>query len=279
MNDASAEKKLESMKRRLDGLGTVVVAFSGGVDSTFLAAVAHEVLGQRALSVTTNSPTYQRSELEESKSIAKDLGLRHMIVETNQLEQPEFVRNSEDRCFYCKEDLYARLRPIADAEGIQHILDGFNRDDESDHRPGRQSAIANGIISPLYDVGLTKAEIRGLSRQMGLSTWNKPAQACLSSRVAYGTAIDAGTLGAIDQVEDFLRSFGFRQVRVRHHGTLVRLEVTGDEIARLTRDEELRASVVELCRSLGWNYVTVDMTGYRTGSFNEVIPLTAHAGS
>ncbi len=251
-------------------LGGVVVAFSGGVDSTFLGWAAREALGDRALLVTADSESYAAGELEEARRLAAHIGLRHVVVRTREVANPAYAENPPNRCFFCKEELFTRLQPIAAAEGLSALVYGATVDDLGDHRPGMVAARQRGARAPLIDAALGKAEIRALSRAVGLPTWDKPAMACLSSRFPYGTPITPEKLRQVDQAEAFLRSLGFREFRVRHHGDLARLEVARGEMGRLW--EEGRAdAIARRCRELGFLYVTVDLQGFRSGSLNEAL--------
>jgi uncharacterized protein len=256
----------------LKGLESAVVAFSGGVDSTFLAKAAKDALGARALLVTADSETYPASELEEAKRLANQLGMRHVVVETRELDNPEYARNSPNRCFFCKEELFEKLRPIADLEGVAHLVYGANMDDLGDHRPGMEAAKRMRVQAPLIDAEFWKAEIRELSREFGLPTWDKPSFACLSSRFQYGDTITAEKLRQIDAAEAFVRSLGFRQFRVRHHDGLARLEIAREEMPRLWEDG-VRDSIVARLRELGYLYVAVDLQGFKSGSANDALRL------
>lgn len=262
------DRKLVLLKQHLASLGGAVIAFSGGVDSTFLLAVAVEVLGDRVLAVTATSETYPERERCEARDLARQFGARHREVVSEELDIPEFKDNPRNRCYYCKKELFGKLKTIADEEGMQHVLDGTNLDDLGDHRPGRQAAAELGVISPLEQFGFTKQEIRELSRQRGLPTWNKPAFACLSSRFPYGTAITPDRVKQVGQAEEGLRDLGFRVVRVRYHGEVARLELGNDEF--LLAVGMLRNSVAEIVKTAGFYYVSVDLQGYRTGSMNEM---------
>jgi uncharacterized protein len=271
--DPALDGKYRRLLGELHGLESVVVAFSGGVDSTLLARAAKDALDDRAVLVTADSETYPAGELAEARRLAALIGLRHVVVRTDELANPEYARNGANRCFFCKEALFAHLAPIAEREGCRALVYGANVDDLGDHRPGMQSARQRGVRAPMIDAGLTKPEIRELSRALGLPTWDKPSFACLSSRFQYGEPITAEKLRQIDAAEAFVKELGFRQFRVRHHDRLARIELAPDELARLW-EEDRHTRIVARLRELGYVYVTVDLAGFQSGSANLILKVT-----
>ncbi len=266
------EDKEARLRTIIGDLDSVVVAFSAGVDSTLLLAVCHEVLGPaRVLAATAHSASLPDAELAEAQTLAAQIGARLELITTHELANPAYVRNDANRCFYCKEELFTQLWPLAHRHGLRHIVYGATADDIGDHRPGMRAAQEQGIRAPLLEAGLGKAEIRELSRQRGLPTHDKPAMACLASRIPYGSPVTVEALGQIAQAEAFLkREIGLRQVRVRHHGPLARLEVEGDALLRLVQPE-LRERIVTQLRAIGFTYVTLDLAGFRSGSMNDLL--------
>lgn len=266
------DQKYQKLQDLLREMEKVVIAFSGGVDSTLLLRVARDVLGaENVVALTATSPTYPQYEFEESQKLAASLHVRQLVVESNELEIPGFADNDPRRCYYCKHELFTICRQKARELGFTFILDGANADDLADYRPGREAACELAVRSPLLEAGLTKNEIRYLSREFNLPTWYKQPFACLSSRFPYGTEITPERLARVDRCETFLRHHKFRNYRVRYHGETARIEVAPEEISRLL-DEELRQAVVGEFKAAGFTYVALDLQGYRTGSMNEVTP-------
>lgn len=269
MLDGLLKQKLERLKAILGELESVVVAYSGGVDSTLLLRVAQES-AQQVLAVTATSPTYPQAELEQARKIAKSLGVEHMVVESHEMDNPYFCANPADRCYYCKSELFGRLKEIATERGFKAVVDGSNADDMGDFRPGMRAAREYGVRSPLLEAGLTKGEIRELSRYYQLPTWDKPAMACLSSRIPYGEPITLEKVKQIEEGEAFLRDLGLKEVRLRHHGPIARLEVNPAAFPLLIT-EGLKEKIITTLKKLGFTYVTLDLEGYRSGSMNQLL--------
>ena len=268
---ASKEHELNDLLR---SFGSVIVAFSGGTDSAYLAYVASMALGERALAVTGDSASYPTFQRELADRITAEFGIRHEIILTDEFEDLNYTSNPPNRCYYCKSELYTKLDQLARARGLKVICDGTNADDVGDYRPGRQAARELGVRSPLLECEMTKSDIRELSRRAGLATWNEPASACLSSRVPYGQVVTIEKLSMVDKAEIALKRLGFRQVRVRHHGDVARIEVAEEELPRAL-DPEMAHRMSTALKALGFKYVTLDLDGYRTGSLNEVLKKTS----
>ncbi|OLB89972.1 MAG: ATP-dependent sacrificial sulfur transferase LarE [Chloroflexi bacterium] len=263
--DAFDATRLKSARDIVRELGSVLVAYSGGVDSSLLLRIAMDELGQGAVAVLANSPAYPESEQSAARALARDMGARLVEVTTSEVELEAYARNNPDRCFHCKEELFDTLEPVQRELGLAHLVYGATADDAGDHRPGHGSAVRRGVRFPLLEAGMAKSEIRAAARTLGLPNWNKPSFACLSSRIPHGTPVTVAALRQIEAAEDALKAMGFRQVRVRHHGDVARIEVDPTEIARLIAERERVATAV---REAGYKFVSADLEGYSTGSLN-----------
>jgi pyridinium-3,5-biscarboxylic acid mononucleotide sulfurtransferase len=266
--DFGLDRKIAALRQEIGGLDSAIVAFSAGVDSTFVAAIAAQELGDKALAVTATSPSFPERELEEAKQLAARLGIRHRVIRSNELANPNYANNPTSRCYHCKTELYGLMRQLADAEGYACILDGTNADDMGDFRPGHRAAQEQRVRGILQELGFTKADIREASRQLNLPTADKPAFACLASRFPYGVTITREALQRVEQAENILRDLGFVQLRVRVHDDVARIEVGPAEIDRFL-DPDVRARISDALKDLGYSYVTLDLQGYRSGSLNE----------
>lgn len=265
------EAKIRLLRQIIKEMESILIAYSGGVDSALLLKMAAEELGEKkVLAVTASSATYPHKEVEAARRIAKSLGVEHHIINTDELSNPDFVNNSPQRCYYCKQELFEKLSKLAQHHGIKYVVDGTNADDEMDFRPGTEAALEYHIRSPLKEAGLTKSEIRKLSYEKNLPTWDKPSLACLASRFPYGVKIETHSLKQVEEAESFLRKKGFKEVRVRHHQEVARIEVGEEELQKFN-SSNLRSEVNEKLKELGYVYVALDLQGYRTGSMNAVL--------
>jgi uncharacterized protein len=266
-----APDKLSRLREIVRETGSALVAFSGGVDSALVLRVAVDELGERALAVTGDSPAVPRRDLEDAQRLARELGARHRVLRTEELGEPRYVANGPDRCYWCKSELFGKLEVVRQEEALACVLDGTNLDDRGDFRPGLAARRERGVRSPLCEAEMTKEDVRAASRALGLSTAEKPAEACLASRIPYGTEVTAERLERVGRAEERIKQLGFRQVRVRHHGDVARIEVDPGEMGRLL-DPAVRSRLVRGVREAGYRYVALDLDGYRTGSLNEVLP-------
>lgn len=266
------QEKYQKLQQNLRDLGSVVVAFSSGVDSTFLLKVAHDVLGDKAIAVTASSCSFPEREQKEAARFCEENGIKHIICKSEELDIEGFRQNPTNRCYLCKHELFEKIWNLAKENNIENVVEGSNTDDDGDYRPGLQAVKELGVKSPLREAELSKAEIRELSKQLGLPTWDKQSFACLSSRFVYGETIDETKLGMVDKAEQLLLDLGFHQVRVRIHGMLARIEVSPEELPKLI-ESAIRVQVTEKLKEFGFAYVTMDLLGYRTGSMNETLPL------
>lgn len=268
MIDAEIQAKYNHLQAILREMESVLVAYSGGVDSALLLKVAHDVLGDRALGVIASSPAYAQEETSDAVAVARQMNLPLLTIETHELQDERYVENNFNRCYFCKTELFSQLKPLAREHHLRCIAYGVNKDDDGDFRPGQRAAREFGVRGPLKEAGMGKREIRAVARMLDVPVWDKPAMACFSSRIPYGHKVDVASLQMIYQAEKLLHQLGFRQLRVRHHDTIARIEVERSEIARLI-DEDMSRIVTDGLRKIGYTYVTVDLLGYRTGSMNE----------
>jgi pyridinium-3,5-biscarboxylic acid mononucleotide sulfurtransferase len=276
LNPVELEAKEQALFALLRDLERVIVAYSGGTDSAYLAWAAHRVLGDAAVAITADSASIPSSHKRDAEEFARECGFRHEYIQTYEFDNPDYIKNDQNRCFHCKDELFTRLQSFAADRGYAHIIYGVNKDDLGDYRPGQRAAKLHAVQAPLVEAGLTKAEIRELSRRAGLSTWDRPAAACLSSRVPYGTPVTPKTISTIEQGEEAIRALGFKQFRVRFHGELVRIEIAKDELPRALTLENAQAFSA-IFKQLGFLYVTLDLEGYRQGSLNAALPVSVKA--
>jgi uncharacterized protein len=265
------ESKSALLQANLGKLGRVLIAYSGGIDSAYLAWAAHQLLGEKMLAIIADSPSLARTQLDDAVAFATEEAIPLEVVATAELDRPEYVRNDSQRCFFCKDELFTLMEDLRAARGFDAIAYGVNLNDQGDFRPGQKAAANHHVVAPLLDAGLSKDEIRTLARQSGLRIWNKPASACLSSRIEYGRPVTREALVVVEKGEDALREFGFRQFRVRHHGEIVRIEIAREELARAL-DPAMAAQFTGIFKSLGFKFVTLDLEGFRSGSMNALLP-------
>src|SRR4030042_3573444 len=271
------EKKLSNLKNYLRSIDSAIIAFSGGVDSTFLLKIASDILKDKVMAVTAKSPTFTQTELKDSKALAQELKVKQVIIETGELNNKSFTANDKERCYYCKNELLGLISEYAKKNNFNYIFDGSNYEDANDWRPGTKAVKKWGVISPLKEAGLTKEEIRTASKGLGLSTWDKPAAACLASRIPYGTKITEDLLQKISSAESVLKKLGFRQVRVRHHGNIARIELPTHDIHKIL-NSKIKNTVIKSLKELGYFYITLDIEGYTTGSMNKTLELNHKRG-
>lgn len=264
------EQKRQTLESRMRSLGRVLVAYSGGVDSAYLAYAAHQVLGTNMLAVLADSPSLARSQMQDAIAFAEEQRIPLHVVQTSELEKPDYQRNDAMRCFHCKDELFTVMEQFRDKHGYEAVAYGVNKDDQGDFRPGQQAARGHGVAAPLLDAGLTKQDIRELARAAGLRVWEKPASACLSSRIEYGRPVTREALDQVERGEDALRELGFRQFRVRHHGEIVRIEIARDELSKALT-VEMASAFARIFKGLGFTYITLDMEGFRSGSMNALL--------
>jgi pyridinium-3,5-biscarboxylic acid mononucleotide sulfurtransferase len=265
------ESKGERLQANLRRLGRTLVAYSGGVDSAYLAWAAHQVLGDKMLTIIADSPSLARTQLSDAVAFAQEQSIPLEVVATSELDRPEYVRNDSERCFFCKDELFTLMEDLRQARGFDAIAYGVNLNDQGDFRPGQRAAANHRVVAPLLEVGLSKDEIRALAREAGLRVWDKPASACLSSRIEYGRPVTREALATVERGEDALRALGFRQLRVRHHGEIVRIEIAREELPRAL-DPAMAAKFTSIFKALGFKFVTLDLEGFRSGSMNTLLP-------
>jgi uncharacterized protein len=264
------QKKYECLTKILSDMESVIVAYSGGIDSTFLLKAAYDCLGDHAVGVTAVSPSIPESEIEDTKSLASHIGVRHVLLESHEMDDLMYTENTENRCYFCKTNAYDEIFKFSEKENFHFVLDGNNADDLNDYRPGRKAAIEKGVRSPLQEAGLTKSELRQLAKTLGLPNWNKPAAACLSSRIPYGSSVTVEKLSQIELAEKKLKELGFEQLRVRHHDQVARIEVEQKDFHSIVENRE---NIVESFKQLGYKYITLDLFGFRSGSMNETMNI------